>query len=86
MEQQRNAFQQLGFVSISYEEFLESMSPFKSKTPPHFPLPENIYKKKFPFLGASLLSLQREKKEISLLPISNKAKDSGKKESPSSKP
>jgi hypothetical protein len=62
MEQQKNAFYDLGIELQSLEDFMQMLAPFKSKTTSQFPPPEQLYKKKFSFLPAPIIVLQKTQK------------------------
>lgn len=62
MEQQRNAFHELGIETQLLEDFLASLAPYKPKSLPQFPPPESLYKKKFAFLPAPLVVLQKSRR------------------------
>jgi hypothetical protein len=62
MEQQKDAFHKLGLDNLSLEDFSKSLAQYKAKSVAEFPPPENIYKKRFPFLPAPLIEMLGQKK------------------------
>jgi len=62
LEQQKKAFYDLNIESTLLQDFLEEMGPYKSKGQPEFPPPETIFRKKFAFLSAPLIVLQKSRR------------------------
>ena len=59
------------------EDFLSEMAPFKAKSP-QFPSPETLYKKKFAFLSAPLLTLQKTRRATDPTPSSHSRAEESK--------
>lgn len=61
-KQQEKAFYELGIENVPLEEFMNSVPFVNDMRKPEFPSPETIYTKKFNFLSAPLINMQRSKK------------------------
>ena len=86
MEQQKEAFFRLQFDKLPFEEFVKSVSQFKSKVAAQFPPPEYIYKKRLQFLGCTIPIFQQQQQKQVVLRRSDKPSEGAviyKKKEPS---